>query len=132
GGSLGEVNTTTQPYNTTPSQQPRRPAIDDNAVLIGLRVPENAEIWIDGQKTTETGTFREFMTPALQPDQKFAYDIKARWIENGQEVVRDRKIDFYAGDRVMVNLLAPANKGTQQRLLPAPKPAAPPAPAPIR
>jgi uncharacterized protein (TIGR03000 family) len=132
-GSLGEINTTTPSYNRTlPRTQPS--AIDDNAVLIGLRVPENAEVWIDGQKTTETGAFREFTSPALQPGQKFTYDIKARWTENGKEVVRDRKLEFYAGDRLMVNLLAPVNKAT----LPPPQPAPakkptpqPPAPAPI-
>jgi uncharacterized protein (TIGR03000 family) len=100
---LGEVNTT-----TTPSASPSN--VPDSAVLIGIRVPENAQIWIDGQKTSQTGAFREFVTPSLEPGQKFAYHIKAVWTEKGQEVVRNRQISFYGGDRLMVNMLAPDKK----------------------
>jgi len=92
-------------------------------VLIGLRVPENAEVWIDGDKTTQTGTFREYVTPPLEPGQKFTYNVKARWLENGKEVVRDRRLDFYAGDRLMVNLMAPAKKAATQPLQQPPPPA---------
>lgn len=112
---LGEANTTTS------QAPPSQPTIDDNAVLIGVRVPDNAEIWIDGDKTSQTGTFREFVTPALEPGQKFSYDIKARWMENGKEVVRDRKLSFYAGDRLMVNLMAPP-KASPKQVQSAPKP----------
>jgi uncharacterized protein (TIGR03000 family) len=100
--------------------------INDNAVLIGVRVPENAEVWIDGQKTSQTGSFREFTTPPLESGQKFIYDIKARWTENGKEVVRDRQLNFYAGDRLMVNLMVPAQQSPAQAP-PAPR-QAPPAP----
>jgi len=47
---LGDVNTTT----TAPAPQS---TINDNAVLIGVRVPENAEVWIDGQKTSKPDRF---------------------------------------------------------------------------
>jgi len=133
---LGDVNTTT----TAPAPQS---TINDNAVLIGVRVPENAEVWIDGQKTSQTGSFREFTTPPLESGQKFIYDIKARWTENGKEVVRDRQLNFYAGDRLMVNMMAPAKQPPAQALPaprqappvprqapPPPKPQASPAPVP--
>jgi uncharacterized protein (TIGR03000 family) len=83
------------------------PKLDDNAVLIGVRVPENAEIWFDGEKTSQKGMFREFVTPALDPGQKYTYEIRARWNENGREVTRSRKQEVYAGDRLLVNMLAP-------------------------
>ena len=116
---LGDANT------ATPPAPPPQSTIPDNAVLIGVRVPENAEIWIDGEKTSQTGAFREFVTPSLEPGQKFAYDIKARWTENGKEVNRDRKLNFYAGDRLMVNLMAPPKPAAKP---PQPKP---PQPAPV-
>jgi uncharacterized protein (TIGR03000 family) len=92
------------------------PKLDDNAVLIGVRVPENAEIWFDGEKTSQKGTLREFVTPPLDPGQKYTYEIKARWDENGREVTRVRKQEVYAGDRLLVNMLAPEKKSA------APKP----------
>jgi uncharacterized protein (TIGR03000 family) len=113
--SLSEVNTTTT--QTWPAQ----PAIDDNAVFIGIRVPENAEIWIDGAKTARTGTYRQYVTPPLESGPKYTYDIRARWTENGKEVVRDRKLTFFAGDRLMVNLRDPAKK-TPSQTSPVPQP----------
>jgi uncharacterized protein (TIGR03000 family) len=88
--------------------------IPDNAALIDVRVPGNAEVLIDEQKTNQTGTMREFVTPALDPGQEFSYDIRARWTENGQEVVRHRKVNFHAGDRLTVNLMAPEPRPTAE------------------
>jgi uncharacterized protein (TIGR03000 family) len=73
--------------------------------LIDVRVPGNAQVWIDDQRTNQTGPMREFVTPALNPGQEYNYDIRARWMENGQEVVRDRKVTFHAGDRLAVNMM---------------------------
>jgi len=90
-------------------------------VLIGIRVPENAQIWVDGQKTAQTGAFREFVSPPLESGQQYSYDIKAQWTENGQEVVRDRKVTFHAGDRLMVNLTtAQPNKAAATSQPPVP------------
>jgi uncharacterized protein (TIGR03000 family) len=105
------------------------PKLDDNAVLIAVRVPDSAVIWFDGDRRTETGSLREFVTPPLPPGQKYTYEIKAQWVENGQEVFQTRKVDIYAGDRLMINLLAPAKTAA-----PRPgqlKPPTPPPPAPM-
>jgi uncharacterized protein (TIGR03000 family) len=91
-------------------------------------VPQNAEVWIDGNKTFQTGPMREFVTPPLEPGQKFNYDIKARWTENGQEVVRERQLNFHAGDRLMVNMMAPQKASNPT--LPAPRRAETPEGAP--
>ena len=119
-------------YSTEQAPQPPAdlPKLDDNAVLIGVRVPDNAVIWFDGDKTNQTGMFREFISPVLEPGQKYTYDIKAQWTENGKDVVRTRKIDVYAGDRLMVNFLAPAKSAPPRpQPLKAPNPA-PPTPIP--
>jgi uncharacterized protein (TIGR03000 family) len=122
----GAITQTDQP----PPPPADMPKLDDNAVLIGVRVPESATIWFDGEKTTQTGTFREFISPALEPGQKYSYEIKAVWVENGQEVSRLRRIDVYAGDRTMVNMLSPAKSSTPRGpgVLPPPKPAPPSGP----
>jgi len=113
-----------------PQQPADMPKLDDNAVLIAVRVPESAVIWFDGDKTTQTGSLREFITPVLEPGQRYTYEIKAQWVENGQEVVRTRKMDIYAGDRLMVNFMAPGKSAPPKPApLKAPTPA-PPAPAP--
>jgi uncharacterized protein (TIGR03000 family) len=94
------------PSQPAPANAPRM-NIPENAALIDVRVPDNAQVWIDDQQTKQTGPMREFVTPALDPGQEFNYDVRARWTENGQQVDRHRKVTFHAGDRLMVNLMAP-------------------------
>jgi uncharacterized protein (TIGR03000 family) len=38
-----------------------------NAAMLELRVPENAEVWFEGDKTSPTGTVRHFVSPSLEP-----------------------------------------------------------------
>jgi uncharacterized protein (TIGR03000 family) len=83
---------------------------NENAALIDMLVPEKAEVWFDGTKTTQTGVARQFYTPALSPGQDYHYEIRAKWMENGKEVVRTRKILVRAGDHLGVNFLGPRRK----------------------
>jgi uncharacterized protein (TIGR03000 family) len=102
-----------------PSTAPQ-PSIDPNAVMLTVKVPANAEVTIDGNKTSQTGTARDFVTPPLDPGKQFNYDIKARWTENGQTVERERHVSFHAGDRLMVNMMtAAANNSANQSSTPA-------------
>ena len=108
-----------------------QPRLDDNAVLIGVRVPASAEIWFDGDKTTQTGTFRQFISPPLETRQKYTYEIKARWMANGKEVVRVRNVNVYAGDRLMVNMMEAQPKKPKKESLQPKKPASPPKPVAV-
>jgi uncharacterized protein (TIGR03000 family) len=83
----------------------------DNRVLITMRVHPNAEVWFDGQKTTETGSLRSYISPSLEPNRDFSYQVKVRWTQNGQEVDRTRKVDVHAGDRLFVNFMQPSSEG---------------------
>src|SRR5262249_49776944 len=75
----------------------------NGAVLISMSVPANAEIWFDGSKTVQTGTFRRFVSPPLVPGDDYAYDITAKWKENGREVTQSRRVRVHAGERVSIN-----------------------------
>src|SRR5262249_40914799 len=47
-----------------------RPSTSDaasTAVRINVRVPADAEVWVEGAKTTQTGTRRTFVSPPLDP-----------------------------------------------------------------
>ena len=84
----------------------------DQAVHIAVRVPRNAEIWFDGQKTQETGAFREFISPPLSPDRAYRYEVRARWTERGQTMDRTRRITVHPGDWIRLDFASgqPANK----------------------
>lgn len=84
-----------------------------NAVQINVRVPASAEIWFDGNKTTQTGASREFVSPALDNDAERSYEIRATWTENGRPVDQTRTVTFHAGDRITVNFMTPREQGTE-------------------
>jgi len=54
---------------------------------IEMTVPANAEVWLDGQKSQQTGTARAFVTPPLERGQTFRYDLRVRWTAPGDIVV---------------------------------------------
>lgn len=84
-------------------------------------VPDNAEIVIDGRKTTQTGATRDFVSPELAPNQEFKYEVKARWQENGQEIEKTKTIAVKAGARVVVHF----SNGAQPDLAAKPLASAP-------
>jgi len=81
-------------------------------VLLNVRVPAEAQIWIEGDKTQQTGAFRRFVSPQLDQGKSYAYQIKAEWQENGKKISRTRKVTVHAGEAVDIDLARP----TQQEL----------------
>ncbi len=78
-----------------------------NAVALDVRVPvADAQILFDGKKTTQTGTFRRFMSPPLTTGPSYTYEVKATWMENGERVTQTRNVEVFPGRLVFVDLTA--------------------------
>jgi uncharacterized protein (TIGR03000 family) len=107
GPYAGEVPRADAPTEDTQRRGQPLPSVNENAVLIAVRVPANAEIWFDGNKTSQTGQVRLFTTPPLEPGHEYSYEVHARWNESGHEVDRTRKVTVHAGDRIGLNFLMP-------------------------
>jgi uncharacterized protein (TIGR03000 family) len=73
------------------------------AVLLQVRVPADAEILIDGAKTTQRGTLRQYISPPLEPGKNFTYEITAKYTEDGKEVSRTHRQVVRAGGRYPVD-----------------------------
>jgi len=79
------------------------PDMGDRA-FIQVRVPENAQLFFEGDQTNQTGAMRTFISPALQPNKTYTYEIRARWNDNsGQGMDRSRKVTVQAGRRTFVD-----------------------------
>jgi uncharacterized protein (TIGR03000 family) len=78
----------------------------DNSAMIHLRVPDNATVWVDGDRTQQTGSDRNFSTPSLTPGKTFEYQIKARWMEDGKPVEKTRTVDVRANQTSNVDFLS--------------------------
>jgi uncharacterized protein (TIGR03000 family) len=71
---------------------------------IDVQVPAAAELWFEGVRTKQTGALRRFTTPPLTPGERYAYQVRATWRENGQTVTRNRTIPVRAGEWLKVDL----------------------------
>jgi uncharacterized protein (TIGR03000 family) len=78
-----------------------------NTALIDVRLPADAELWFQGVKTSQLGAFRRFVTPPLDPDRNYGYDVRATWTENGRTVTQERHVRINAGDHVVLDLTQP-------------------------
>ena len=76
-----------------------------NAVSINIRVPTDAKVWFDGQSTRQQGTFRQFVSPPIQPGRDYTYDIKAEWNDNGKTVTKKKTVTVHAGERLTLDML---------------------------
>jgi uncharacterized protein (TIGR03000 family) len=81
----------------TPSYSNAVQAPADRPAHVTVRVPANAEIWVNDSKTTTTGSVREYQTPPLTPGKRYTYEIRARWSDNGQEVTQTQEVEVTAG-----------------------------------
>jgi uncharacterized protein (TIGR03000 family) len=95
-------------YYYAPSVLPPAPTQDTTRALIEVRVPAEAEIWFEGDKTSQTGSVRQFVTPPVTPGKMFTYDIRARWTgADGKPVDLQRSVQFQAGQRLTVDFVRP-------------------------
>jgi uncharacterized protein (TIGR03000 family) len=67
-----------------------------------IEVPASAELYLEGVKTKQTGPSRMFVSPRLNPGQQYVYEVRARWIENGQPVEQKSNVVVTAGQRLTV------------------------------
>jgi uncharacterized protein (TIGR03000 family) len=106
-GALPEVGTPdagTPDVGPAPQERPPQ----DNAAHLQLIVPEGAEVFFDGAKTSKTGRLREFVSPTLAPGQTYTYTIEVRSTAAGKPVVDRREIHVGANDWFMVDFTRPA------------------------
>ncbi len=79
-------------------------------VHVNLRLPDpNAKVWINGQATQQEGTWREYVSPPLDPSRNYRYDIRARWVENGRDMDETRTTPVQAGGVATVDFTRPDN-----------------------
>jgi uncharacterized protein (TIGR03000 family) len=83
----------------------------NNTAAIDIKVPANAKVWFNDKETSQTGSDRHFVTPALEPGKTFTYEVRATWTgSDGQQVTRTREVHVQANQPTMVNFMANQNE----------------------
>jgi uncharacterized protein (TIGR03000 family) len=107
------------PANAAPGYAaPASTAPAGSAVTLHIKVPRaDARVWIEGQQMQLTGTDRDFQSPPLDAGRGYTYTIRAAWMQGGDEVSREQKLDVKAGQDVVVDFRKPRSDTA-----PAPRP----------
>lgn len=95
------------PANSPPPEQPTQPAADPNVAYVEVRVPADAQVWLGPTPSDQTGPVRTFVSPPLETGFDYSYVVRARWVQNGVPVTRERKVPVHPGDRLSIDLTRP-------------------------
>lgn len=80
------------------------PVVTRQSANVTVLVPAaDAQVWFENSATSLQGMERLFHSPPLESGHNYTYTIKARWIENGQVVIRERRAIVEAGQNITVN-----------------------------
>jgi uncharacterized protein (TIGR03000 family) len=105
--SYADYSSYYSPADTTghvaPADYNVAPAAQDNEAHITLNVPPDAEVWFDGDKTSQTGPARAFVSPPLTPGQTYTYHVRARWVQNGKPEDQTRELHVQANQQTIEN-----------------------------
>jgi uncharacterized protein (TIGR03000 family) len=97
--------------SAVPAYNVPRPPAEWPAVAsarVTVRVPADAQLWVDGTLMKPTGPVREFVTPpVLRAGLTYQYTFRAEWTRDGKTVVRQRPVVVRATGAVDVDFMAP-------------------------
>jgi uncharacterized protein (TIGR03000 family) len=82
--------------------------VEDTTALIEVKLPaSDADVWFQGERTSRTGSVRQFRSPPLVVGRNYTYDVLALWGDGGNNVKQMRTVRVKAGDRLTVDFTAP-------------------------
>lgn len=86
----------------------------EKAVTLIVRVPADAQVEVQGQKTKQTGAVRRFDSPPLAVGRDYTYTLKATWKEAGQEKTREVDVTVVPGETKEVDLTVASEPAMKQ------------------
>ncbi len=87
-----------------PREELPAPTPVDAAILV-VKLPAEAELWVNGGRTVQGGSYRLVITPQLASDQELSYTLRVRWVLKGIELMRTESVRLPPGKRCTVNFL---------------------------
>jgi uncharacterized protein (TIGR03000 family) len=105
--NYGSLSTAELPQGSPPWMR------TDTAARLTVKVPADAEVWVEGKKTTSTGPVRQYQSPPLKPGQPYTYEVRARWQENGREVTQTQHVEVSSGASAAMDFPTPSAAAAQ-------------------
>jgi uncharacterized protein (TIGR03000 family) len=96
-----------EPPAAKPKVDPKAPAAKPKVgaapAKVIIAVPENAVLFANGHKTSQTTTSRTFRTPELDPSSRYHYVFTAEAMIDGQKIQLERIVEVHAGGEIHVD-----------------------------
>lgn len=109
------------PAVTLPEKKPvveEKSTASTSPALIKVKVAENATIWFENQKMSQTGGVRIFQSPGLEPKKTYYYKIKVAWPSGSgtaaKEVSSEQEVAVRAGETTTIDFTAFMNHSMHQ------------------
>jgi len=80
------------------------PAATQAYAYVVVQLPEDAVLYLGGNRTQESGAVRKFKIPVSDSNAQYAYDIKAELIRDGRTYVAATTEQLKAGETVSVKV----------------------------
>jgi uncharacterized protein (TIGR03000 family) len=64
-------------------------------------------VWIDGERTGQTGLQRTFRSPPLEKGKQYQYEIEVRWSQDGQVRNRAESLTVEGGKHFQLDFRPP-------------------------
>jgi uncharacterized protein (TIGR03000 family) len=74
-----------------------------NQATVVVKLPADANLFVDGERASLTSDTRSFVTPALEADRDYVYTMKAEAKRNGEVVSRTERVLVHAGRTTRVD-----------------------------
>ncbi len=93
-------------------EPPRRPepvvvVTGEVPATLSVRFPAAAEVWLGGKKLAGDPTADRVLTsPVLKPNQKYTFDVRARWTSGDKTFESTRSVTLTGGDRSRLTVLS--------------------------
>jgi uncharacterized protein (TIGR03000 family) len=103
---------TVPPVNPPIPVKPVPPAVPGKApetisygspASVTILLPADATLYANGIRTGQKSEERKFVTPAMEPNQRFHYIFTAEIERDGQVVTETKKVEVWSGARVEVD-----------------------------
>jgi uncharacterized protein (TIGR03000 family) len=112
--------------NVAPAASVEEETPPTDAAFLIVKLPADAELWINDAKTSQEGSYRRFQTPALAADRDVTYTLKVYWRIKDAQLTRTEKVLVHPGGKATVNFLSIENwSGQRVETLPPPRKAPP-------
>jgi uncharacterized protein (TIGR03000 family) len=79
-----------------------QPRPSNQVATIEVKVPANAKVYLQDQSMSLTGPVRRFVSPELEADRTYRYNVRVEVEHNGETISKTTQADVRAGQRVEV------------------------------